>query len=283
MGVMSDDNFEAFLGREAGRVNEPPAEVPREEMWTAIASARAGARPQAVGAGAAAPVSIDGATERTSPRPRRPMYANPWIGMAATLLLGLGIGRYMIAREMGTVPAVDSLAVAASRATTGIAAADSPAPLTAEGVSAPGAPVVSPMSAATRLAAASRPGAGPVAAVPAPPIRRDGGSETYSVASQQHLSRAEALVAVVSAMPADAALDSLTGRWARDVLTNTRLLLDSPAGDDPVRRRLLEDLETVLVQLVQRSGRTVEDRAMIDRTLQKTQILTRLRSGATGT
>ena len=278
---MSDDNFKAFLEREAGRVNEPPADVPREEMWAAIASARAGSRPQAGGAGAAVPVSVDGVTGRSSPRPRRPTYSNPWIGMAATLLLGLGIGRYMIAREMGTVPAVDSLAVAASRATTGIAAADSPR--TDEDASAPGASVVSPMSAATRFVAASRSGAGPVAAVPAPSIRRDGGSETYSVASQQHLSRAEALVAVVSAMPADAALDSLTGRWARDVLTNTRLLLDSPAGDDPVRRRLLEDLETVLVQLVQRSGRTVEDRAMIDRTLLKTQILTRLRSGATGT
>ena len=78
-------------------------------------------------------------------------------------------------------------------------------------------------------------------------------------------------------------MDSLTARWAKDVLSNTRLLLDSPAGDDPVRRRLLEDLETVLVQLVQRSGRTAEDRDMLDRTLQKTQILTRLRSRATGT
>jgi len=84
-------------------------------------------------------------------------------------------------------------------------------------------------------------------------------------------------------MPTDATMDSLTARWARDVLSNTRLLLDSPAGEDPVRRRLLEDLETVLVQLVQRSGRTAEDRAMLDRTLQRTQILTRLRSGAAGT
>ena len=48
-------------------------------------------------------------------------------------------------------------------------------------------------------------------------------------------------------------------------------------------KKLLEDLETVLVQLVQRSGRAAEDRDMLDRTLEKTQLLTRLRSGATGT
>jgi hypothetical protein len=37
--------------------------------------------------------------------------------------------------------------------------------------------------------------------------------------------------------------------WARDLLTTTRLLLDSPAGADPARRELLETLELVLVQI----------------------------------
>ena len=94
--------------------------------------------------------------------------------------------------------------------------------------------------------------------------------------------RAEALVSVIAATPADATMDSLTGKWAREMLTNTRLLLDSPAGDDPLRRRLLEDLETVLVQLVQRSGAATEERALLDRTLERTQLLTRLRTGAAG-
>lgn len=282
--MTEDEKFETFLEREARGFNEPPAEVPREAMWAAIATARAAARPQAGGGAHAVQRGSAGVTPITSARNRRPLRLTPWIGMAATLLLGLGIGRYMIAREMGTVPAVDSLAIAASRVT----AADAPgAPLSvpaADGASGPqAAPVASPRLEATRLASATRPPVRSVTPAPEAAARRDGGSATYSIASQQHLTRAEALVAVVSAMPADAALDSLTGRWARDVLTNTRLLLDSPAGDDPARRRLLEDLETVLVQLVQRSGRTAEDRAMIDRTLQKTQILTRLRSGATGT
>lgn len=279
--MSNDEKFEAFLDREAARLNEPPVDVPREAMWEAIASARLsrGLTP------------ITPITPLTTPRPRRWVLAAPWIGMAATLLLGLGIGRYMIAREMGTVPAVDSLAVAASQAlgTRGAAPATGTNGLTEASANAGASttPVGTPRRDAVRLSSAA--GADVRAAVRAdaptldPYAQRNGGSATYSAASQQHLTRAEALVAVVSAMPGDAALDSLTGRWARDILTNTRLLLDSPAGDDPVRRRLLEDLETVLVQLVQRSGRTAEDRAMIDRTLQKTQILTRLRSGATGT
>ena len=266
--MSNDDRFEAFLEREAQRLNEPPAEVPREAMWEAIAAVRA-ARPI------------------PSARSRRGLLATPWIGMAAMLVLGLGIGRYMLAREMGTVPAVDSLAVAASealgaRGETPASGAPSGFPL--RGTSdAPAASAASPRLEAVRLSSSMRSAGRAPATTLDVFAQRDGSSATYSAASQQHLTRAEALVAVVSTMPADAALDSLTGRWARDILTNTRLLLDSPAGDDPMRRRLLEDLETVLVQLVQRSGRTAEDRAMIDRTLQKTQILTRLRSGTTGT
>ena len=273
--MSSDEKFEAFLEREAARLNEPPVDVPREEMWAAIAATRA-SRPIRVA------------------RPRHRMRSTPWIGMAATLVLGLGIGRYLIAREMGTVLAVDSLAVdslavVASRVIDARAAAQRPG---ADGITESPAmgigttidpPVAASRVQAVRLSAAGRPAAGTSAPAADTFAQRNGGSATYSAASQQHLTRAEALVAVVSVMPADAALDSLTGRWAREILTNTRLLLDSPAGDDPMRRRLLEDLESVLVQLVQRSGRTAEDRAMIDRTLQKTQILTRLRSGATGT
>jgi hypothetical protein len=66
------------------------------------------------------------------------------------------------------------------------------------------------------------------------------------------------------------------------MLTSTRLLLDSPAGEDPARRGLLEDLETVLVQLVQRSGAPADERALLDRSLERTQLLTRLRTSAAG-
>ncbi len=242
----SRDGFEAFVRREAAGYHQPPAGVPRDEMWNAIAARR-----------------------RPALRVRR--WA-PWIGMAATLLIGVGIGRFALQR--GT-PATDAPLPATNVASTPPSAAvtiDSMTP-----------PVLLP-DAGPRPVPAVR-----VASV----VRTAGGRDdannpdatdaSYGVASRQHLSRAEALVAVVAATPQDAMMDSLTSKWARDILTNTRLLLDSPAGDDPVRRRLLEDLESLLVQLVQRSGRVAEDRAMIDRTLQRTQLLTRLRSGAAGT
>ena len=70
------------------------------------------------------------------------------------------------------------------------------------------------------------------------------------------------------------------GRWGRDVLTSTRLLLDSPAGDDPRLRALLDDLELVLVQVIQLSGAPLEadERALIDRALEERDLLPRIRT-----
>jgi hypothetical protein len=245
---MSEEKFQEFLQRELRDYNAPPAEVPKDAMWEVIAQARAARR--------ATPV-------------RRPMrvYA-PWIGMAATLLIGVGIGRYMM-RDTSTpaqIAAQDSLPPIAP-ATLVRDTAVSAAPLIEVDVPT--------QRLASRDASRSTPRALP-AALRAEP------STSVSLASRTHLQRAEALVSVVSATPADAVMDSLTGKWAREMLTNTRLLLDSPAGDDPVRRRLLEDLETVLVQLVQRSGASADDREILDRTLERTQLLTRLRTGAAG-
>lgn len=266
---MSDEKFEEFLQREARAYNTPPTETPRDEMWQVIRAARAN-RP--VAGAAARPLA--------SRRPRL-RYA-PWIGMAATLLLGVGIGRVAFRSDAGssvaTLPVADSGRLQASE--NGRLPATDPAPTPA---------LIDP-------AAGTNPDAAPRRSLPA--VRRPNGgsqlaanrSETvatetdpaFQVASREHLLRAEALVSVVAATPRDAAMDSLTGKWAREMLLNTRLLLDSPAGDDPVRRRLLEDLETVLVQLVQRSGGAVNERELIDRTLDRTQLLTRLRASAAG-
>jgi hypothetical protein len=71
--------------------------------------------------------------------------------------------------------------------------------------------------------------------------------------------------------------DAQLASWANDVLSNTRLLLDSPAASDPQRRRLLEDLELVLVQMVELGpDHHGSDRPMIDRTLDRDHVLTRL-------
>jgi hypothetical protein len=83
-----------------------------------------------------------------------------------------------------------------------------------------------------------------------------------------------------SAGVGNAGIDKQLSAWARDILSNTRLLLDSPAAADPERRRLLQDLELVLVQMVQRSpsAGAGEERSHIDRSLERTHVLPRLRS-----
>jgi hypothetical protein len=276
---MSEQQFEDFLKRHAGDYNAAPHETPRDEMWAAIAKARAASPASQAseaseasrgGGSAAAPdiVSLD--TRRPTRR-----YA-PWIGMAATLLVGIGIGRFVMSSP--TAPQV-AQQPARPAATTATPSTDAPAaPID---VAAPSVADVTPARAggnAVQLASRA-----PARRLPAATsATAENGSSPFALASREHLQRAEALVSVVASTPADALMDSLTGRWAREMLMNTRLLLDSPAGDDPARRRLLEDLETVLVQLVQRSGADAEERALVGRTLERTQLLTRLRNGAAG-
>ncbi len=64
------------------------------------------------------------------------------------------------------------------------------------------------------------------------------------------------------------------------MLTETRLLLDSPAGADPAIRALLEDLELVLAQLVRiGEGSTPQgDLALIEGAVRERQLLHRIRA-----
>lgn len=112
----------------------------------------------------------------------------------------------------------------------------------------------------------------------------------YSVAVARNLTQAEALLTAFRTQgqpSADLRANAELSKWARDVLSNTRLLIDSPAAADPQRRRLLEDLELVLVQMVELApDRSGTERQMIDSTLEHDHVLSRLRydvpAGATG-
>jgi hypothetical protein len=200
-----DEKFEEFVRREARVYNAPPDTVPREEMWEAIGEARRESR-------------AEGREPRTK-RHRSLTFA--WIGMAATLVIGLAIGKYVLG---------------------------------------------------SREAAPGRPGLAAAAV--------DSTGSSYAVAASEHLERAEALLTAFGSSKPDAASDAQLATWARDVLSNTRLLLDSPAAREPARRRLLVDLELVLVQIVQHSSPAgaAEERAHVTRTLERTQVLSRLRS-----
>jgi hypothetical protein len=108
----------------------------------------------------------------------------------------------------------------------------------------------------------------------APPV-----PEAYAIATTQQLVQAQALLTQFNANARGANDDAHLAAWARDLLSNTRLLLDSPAGADPHRRQLLEDLELVLVQIAALSpDAAASDRAAIAHTLDDAHVLTRIKA-----
>lgn len=199
----NEEKFVEFVQRAARGYLEPEGSIPREEMWSSIVVARR----QAVIA-------------RTRWR-----YVWSAVGMAATLVIGVAIGR------MGMTSPTTSTTSMSSTTTT---------------------------AAEMSVAAAT----------------------AFTVATREHMRRAEALLVTYANPQANTTGDSLVSGWARDMLSSTRLLLDSPLSTDETRRRMLEDLERVLVQMVQVSPaeRDADVRANVERTIVRKRMMSRLRS-----
>jgi hypothetical protein len=105
----------------------------------------------------------------------------------------------------------------------------------------------------------------------------------YRAAAVQTLVQAEALLTAYrgsAGASRDPEAMQQAARWARDVLSSTRLLLDSPAGRDPQMHMLFADLELILAQIVQLSGTPLQarERELIDRAMRDRDLLPRLRS-----
>jgi hypothetical protein len=278
--MMNDnDKLDEILKNAAQDYNRPPSIVPRDEMWAAIEAAQAER--------AVRPLRI------VSSPPQRPIQRYAWLGMAAAAVLliatGVGIGRWSTL----SIPASGS-AAPKQVATTQAPAAPSVEPTAAPAPVDNGAPESAPESEPTR-------GSG---SVRSPQLTRSqqsvrspqlgsrvgprsngpytGGNRTelpYQVATIRHLSNAEALLTAFRTDSRDAKMDAQLSVWARDLLSNTRLLLDSPAADDPQRARLLGDLELVLAEIVQLSpGASAQDRGLIEGSIRNGQVMTRLRS-----
>lgn len=214
----NEDRLDNLIRSLAADYNQPPAEVPRADIWASIEAARATA--------AAKPARVV-----------LPLHRRHWVplaaGLAATLLIGIGIGRWL-------------------------PTADQPR----------GVPRSTDAKTASTL-----PGEGARRARVDAPL-----STTYEVATARHLGRVEALLTSFRTQ-ASARGHQEVAAWARDLLSTTRLLLDSPVGDDPQRRRLLEDLELVLAQIVLLApDQAVEERTLIERSLEKDDVMTRLRA-----
>ncbi len=188
-----DELPERFLA-EVRDVTAPPP-TPREEMWAAITA------------------------ERERRRQARRATRIRWragLALAATLVLGIGIGRLVSPR--GPLP--------------------------------------------------------PATAAPPEP------STAYRVAAGQYLARTEVLLTDFRAESRAGRLDSRFLATAQDLLATTRLMLDSPAADDPQLRLLLQDLELVLAQIAQLPAETGRkaDVDLINQGMTRHSVLTRLRA-----
>ena len=269
---MTEDNFEKFLQKAAQSYNAPPARVPREEMWSAIQAKRA-AGPRVVYGG--------GATYLI----RHRFGTKVWLGAAAAAMLlvatGVGIGRWTaspgqpavatnpLPQQPVVVPVPDNAGSEPAQPGSGSASAIERS--LRGGPRGLNEPLRTVATNAGQANATSIGSTNPSSA---------GSGSAYQLTAVQHLSEAEALLTSFRARStADQQMDAQLGSWARQLLTNTRLLLDSPVANDPQRRPLLEDLELVLVQIVQLSpGSTPQDRELIEKTLQQDHVMTRLRT-----
>jgi hypothetical protein len=195
---MDNKDLDQTLAELRRSYNVPPERVPADEMWGRIERARWGRRRAVVGA-----------------------RAFWWIGMAATLLIGVGIGRF-------TRPTAMTVA------------------------SAEGAP---------------------------PSAFRPPTSEGYDRSTARYLGQTAALLI---ALPAEARAGRTDQRFvarAAELLTTTRLLLDSPAATDPKVRALLEDVELVLAQVAHlESDRGRVEFELIAQALEQRDLLPRLTS-----
>ncbi len=297
--MTEDDRIDEAIRNAAQSYNRAPA-VPRDEMWAAIENARAagGPRLHVVAGGSPAAVAAD--------RGRRdfgPKFA--WWGAAAAAMLlvaaGVGIGRLtspsgsarsavntrdsvaVVPGNAGSLPQVaDNVPRAeVGDAAEGIAARTSPDGMIERRIG--GGAVRPGMESASR-------GSVPRVTASGSSARRNGpvprglagdapGTDTYQVATIRHLADAEALLTSFSLETRDQKMDAQLAGWAKGLLSNTRLLLDSPAGEDARRARLLEDLELVLAQIVQLSpAAAASERELIQGSINNGQVMTRLRT-----
>ena len=208
--MLEPERLDEMMGR-ALREVDPPPPAPREEMWARIQAQRAARQNGRV----AEVIEL-------KPRTRRTTWV-PWsAAIAATLLVGIGLGRITSNRPVDMQPP--------------------------EFGAAPGQEV-------------------PTA---------------YRLAATQHLQRTEALLASVVLNESASGTEDMS-RWARELLTDTRLLLSSPAAEDAATRRLLEDLELLLTQISSiPSARAEEEVELIQDGINQSDVLLRVRAATAG-
>ena len=205
---MDEKRFDEVL-RDLSRSFNPPAQPPLDDMWAVIEDAHFNA-----------PASVSS--------PRGMKWRSPWLAAAATLVIGIGIGRYI----PGSAKIADNPRPAPMTASAGQSASDTSAVV-----------------------------------------------DAYRDQTSHYLGQAAALLISLPAKDAGGRGDAAFAGKASELLVTTRLLMDSPAAQDPKLRSLLEDLELVLVQIARLRGeRSRGDLDLIHQAVDQGDVLSRLNS-----
>lgn len=260
----AERELDELVTRLAQSYHRPPDIVPADQMWARIQERR----------------TVAGSAH---PAHRHPGW---WVlaASAAFLAIGISIGR-------GWRPTT------ASRTPTTVVASTAPTPNDASRRNGPppaltpsdsGAIGVGQHPSGAALAEAPREDGrrtvrNPARTVPTPgAVQSDAGGSAntaYQLATVKHFTEVEALLTSFESSRHDARMDAQMAAWGRDLLGQTRLLLDSPAAADPARRKLLQDLELVLVQITQLSPSTAPvERDLIDGAVRTSDVMPRLRT-----
>ncbi len=205
---MTEDQFDHLMNDAAAHYNVPPNNPPLNEMWAAIETETFGRR-----------------IERAPTR--RSLLANPWLRMAAVLVLGVAIGR--VSMRLSQKPAPAAVAVADAK---------------------------------------------PAASDP----------ESYDLTTERYLGQTVTLLVGLPGQLQNGKTDSAFIARAGESLSTLRLLMDSPAANNPRMRALFEDLELVLVQVVQmpKTG-SATDARLIRQAMQERDVMPRLRDAVAET
>jgi hypothetical protein len=122
----------------------------------------------------------------------------------------------------------------------------------------------------------------PVTRDPRPSTLDSRPSTAFAVAAERHFAQAETFLTLFRASVREGKDESLAPAAARELLVSNRLLMDSPAAEDPKVSRLLDDIELVLAQIAQLPVEDKQaDAQMITDGLEAGGILTRIRTEVT--
>jgi hypothetical protein len=272
---MNDDKMDELLIQGVRDYNAPGA-VPRDEMWTQIQRTRLERKNATV-----VPVAVTGIRE-----PR--WWMRIAVGVAAALILavGIGIGSFLERRTPSTATTV------ATTTTSPVTAPKSVTDSAANGAKTPdtnAAGVVRRLHEATRQTDARVRAlslANP-ATTESPDVALLGAgapanqSLAYRLVVLQHLAGSEAMITSFRTGARTGAMDAELKTWSLELLGTTRLLESSQASNDPVMKRLLEDLDLVISQIVQYTNKGTtnpEELDLIEQSINKRGVMSKLRS-----